>query len=64
MYILFMSLNLPKFISITMYSLLHIIDSQYFFRLANMLYCKALVEANSELSSGLPPQSKACKGHP
>lgn len=64
MYMLYMSLHFPKFISITAYVLLFIIDSQYLFRLANMLYCKVLVEANSELSSELPPQSKVCIGHP
>lgn len=64
MYILYTSLYLPQFISIITYLLLFIIDSQYLFRLANMLYCEVLVEVNSKLSSGLPPQSKAYTGHP
>lgn len=64
MYILYTSSYLPKFISLTTDLLLFITNSQYLFRLANMLYCKALVDAHSKLSSGLPPQSKARTGHP
>lgn len=46
MYILSTALHLPKFISIIVYLLLFIIDSQYLSRLANKLYCKVLVEVN------------------